>query len=165
MCELDPAAPIMPPGFGFMVQRSWSNIAAAAGQNPCVPAATVPHPYVYVTPATPPDTLPFDIFMQKGSTLGYAIPVGQSRTIELAIISSGPTTGPINVTVAERPLHNAADILTLKTDLVSGTNGTRVMLTITANAASSTHFGFTPFAVEATYNGEGYDWFGLVQAK
>ena len=83
MCEFNDDANVIPPGSTYMVQRSWSNAAAARFENPCVPVVTTT-PY-------------FNSFPQLGSisynaghvtTQGINIPLGQSKTIDVALLAA-----------------------------------------------------------------------------
>jgi hypothetical protein len=77
------------------VQRAWSNAAAAAGKNPCVPA---PDGVVYFNAAP---VLPDDVAISElaadagpgswnGTTKGVKIPVGGTRTIAVDLFSDAP---------------------------------------------------------------------------
>ncbi len=58
MCEYNTDSNYTPPGSTYMVQRSWSNAAATAGTNPCVPVP-MPTPYFQST-AVLPDAIMLD---------------------------------------------------------------------------------------------------------
>ncbi len=74
------------PAFAQPVQRLWSNKAAAAGHDPCVPAAGT---YFNVTPLEPElVTLNLTVLgAGKVKTHGYAIAVGDERTIPIGFYS------------------------------------------------------------------------------
>jgi hypothetical protein len=150
MCEFNQDAYSIPPGATYMVQRSWSNAAAAQSQNPCVPAAaTVPYfnsvPILDTVSYSPMGVGPF-------KTQGITIPLGQTKVIDLALFSQAPTPGPWNISVAD---YN--DILTgkpanlaLSLDKQSGQSGDIVHLSITAKSSDS-YIGGEAFFVFSDY--------------
>jgi hypothetical protein len=133
MCEFNLDSYYVPPGSTYMVQRSWSNAAALAGTNPCVPrdAGEV---YFNTYPAldsvswAPP-------FSPSFMTNGVQIAVGQQKTIELQLSSTAPTSGPWHVSVYDYDeLYTGAQPkLGLSLDASSGQNGDVLHLTITVN--------------------------------
>jgi hypothetical protein len=160
MCALMPGAGYLQPSdLPYAVQRMWSNAAAAASHDPCVPAPS--GPYFNAAPVLP-DMVTIDLG-SKGSltTQGVRIPVGQSRTIEVDLYSDAPTAGPWKVealdlaTLAKKPAA-----LDLKLDAASGQNGDVLHLTITPLQTE-------PNGLEAFYVGSGLQgrstlWVGLV---
>ena len=99
MCQDNDDSNYLPPGSTYTVQRSWSNAAATAGTNPCVPVPAT-GPYFNSYP-----TLPDQVTLTAGSpsggpitTTGVNIPLGQSRTIDVVLHSEAPTSGPWTVT-------------------------------------------------------------------
>lgn len=96
--------------------RSWSNLAAAAGHDPCVPAPE---------PATRP------YFNVAPSTDRVSIGLGQSMTLDLNAFSDGPmpdwTVTAVDVSHANGGTANAA---TFTLDGSSANDGTRLHLTI-----------------------------------
>ena len=102
MCQNNSDSNYTPPGSTYMVQRSWSNAAAKAGTNPCVPVPAT-GPYFNSYP-----TLPDMVTLTAGSpsggpitTEGVKIPVGQSRTIDVVLHSEAATSGPWTVAVQD----------------------------------------------------------------
>ena len=92
MCEFNDDSNLVPPGSKYMIQRTWSNAAAALMQNPCVP--TPPGiPYFNSYPAL--TQIPYN----GGTTMGVNIPLGQSKTIDVKLSSAGATPGPWSVSV------------------------------------------------------------------
>ena len=113
LCAPFPDSFYKPAGLTTLVQRVWSNAAAAAGHDPCQPDGA--SPYFNSAPVLT-DTLqvvgsPFGSFTTKG----VKIPVGSSKTIELDLYSDAPTSGPWNVSVldVERVLRRGAHALVL----------------------------------------------------
>jgi hypothetical protein len=91
ICEFQPAVSVMNPELGFVVQRSWSNAAAAAGHDPCVPVLTSNQPYFNAQPllgGASPD--PSTDYWVKG----LEIPPGGEATIPLRLFSDAPSDAP-----------------------------------------------------------------------
>lgn len=160
MCALMPGAGYyQPPDLTYPVQRMWSNAAAAASHDPCVPAP--PGPYFDAAPVLP-DMVTIDLG-SKGTltTHGVRIPVGQSRTIEVDLYSDAPTAGPWNVEALDpAALAQQPAALDLKLDAASGQNGDVLHLTITPLRQG-------PNGLESFYLGSGVQgrstlWVGLV---
>ncbi|GAC1522014.1 MAG: hypothetical protein NVS3B10_22530 [Polyangiales bacterium] len=78
--------------FSYKVQRQWSNVAAAGTHDPCVPAASSA-PYFTVVPQAL-EAVVVDMSSYGGSnrqrTKGYTIAVGETRRIEVGLVSDGP---------------------------------------------------------------------------
>ena len=85
------------PELDYVVQRSWSNRAALAGQDPCVPPLAGE---VYFNAAPELDDRPtISLEGQDVMVKAVVIPVGQSKTIDLDLFSSASTNGPFSVHV------------------------------------------------------------------
>ena len=96
MCAFHPGSATTPADLGFTVQRSWSNAAAAAFLDPCVPGASDP-----LFLGAPIGEGPISLTGTAGGsvgTIGFTIPVGQTRTIEIGFHGAGATTGSWTVT-------------------------------------------------------------------
>jgi hypothetical protein len=83
MCESNADSAIR--AFGFSVQRSWSNAAAAAGQEPCVPH-TYKKPYFAALPVLP-DVVEIPRFFGNVTTQGIIIHIGETRTLDVGLYS------------------------------------------------------------------------------
>ena len=68
----------------FTVQRTWSNISAAAGHDPCVPVLVTP--YVGAAPLLDEDLM-VTSHMMTIMTKGITVPVSTSKTIEVDLFS------------------------------------------------------------------------------
>ncbi len=102
MCEANSDANYTPPGSTYMVQRSWSNHAALAGTNPCVPVPAGDGPYFNSYPTLPDTvTLGGNYWSTPVAIPGVLIPVGQTRTIDIVLQSQAPTSGPWTVNVLD----------------------------------------------------------------
>jgi hypothetical protein len=151
MCEFNEDSNIVPSGSKYMVQRTWSNAAAALMQNPCVPHSASTIPYFNSYPAL--TQIPYG----GGTTMGVNIPLGQSKTIEVKLSSTAATPGPWNVTVADydKILAGASSpYLGLSLDKSSGRNGDTLHLTITPHTADPT-LGGEAFFIFSTYGTAG----------
>jgi hypothetical protein len=119
---------IKPDDFPFFVLRAWSNKAAAAGNNPCVPAPA--DPYFNAMPAANEA-----IFIEPAAygpltTRGVSLANGQSKTIDVHLWSSAPTAPWTLIVKEKNPTSPPA--LALSLDKTSGKNGDVLHLTITA---------------------------------
>jgi hypothetical protein len=115
-----------PPDLPYMVQRVWSNAAASAGQDPCVPPPDGGEPFFQVQPELNGSTsLNFD--GTAVHTEGIALTQGQSATVTLDLYSAAPTDGPWSLRVVQLSDGLVASSL----DHTSGVNGDHVHLTLT----------------------------------
>ncbi|HEY1956236.1 MAG TPA: hypothetical protein VGH28_11495 [Polyangiaceae bacterium] len=141
-----------PSDVGHSVARSWSNAAAAAGHDPCVPADAIP--YFNAMPVMPDDvtvTSP----TAKGTAKGLRLPVGTSKTIDLDLFSDAPTSGPWTVSVDP---FSASLALTL--DRTKGQNGEKLHLTVTAKTKSPD--GWDGILIESSLAGRNNYWLAYV---
>ncbi|HEY8040662.1 MAG TPA: hypothetical protein VIF15_12740 [Polyangiaceae bacterium] len=159
MCALVPGAGYLtPPDLPYAVQRMWSNAAAAASHDPCVPAPA--GPYFNAAPVLP-DTVTIDFGAQgKLTTQAVRIPVGQSRTIDVDLYSDGPT-GPWKVEALDlATLEKKPAALGLQLDRATGANGDVLHLTITPLQTES--YGIEAFYLGSGLAGRSTLWVGLV---
>jgi hypothetical protein len=105
----------------YIVQRSWSNKAAAASHDPCVPApAPADQPYFNLAPATGQDQV--------------SMKVGDSKTITLTGFSDAPMDD-WSVSAREfSSFQGGSNVLTFVMDRQVAHNGSKINLTITLNA-------------------------------
>jgi hypothetical protein len=96
-----PTSSILYPGIDHRVQRVWSNRAAEAFHDPCVPAGL--SPYFNAVPRIGELVGATDGNGNRIVTLGLHMAVGESRTVDVDLLSDSPT-GPWNVSVADRTL-------------------------------------------------------------
>jgi hypothetical protein len=123
----------------YYVQRIWSNKTALTGGDPCVP---VPPGEVYFnTIPVMPDELQV---MGRGAdggtttipTKGVMIPVGSSKTIELDLFSTAPTSQTWTVEAIDSNVFNGGTaLLQFSFDKSSGKNGDKIHMTIKVLAA------------------------------
>lgn len=127
MCQDNHDASMVPPGATYTIERSWSNAAAKAGHQPCVPAKTN-DPYFNSFPVLTTVTLANSKHTQ---TRGIQIPVGQSATIDVKLWSDGPTNGPWTIKARDAKKYlGGSPLLDLSLDKTSGQSGDIVKLTI-----------------------------------
>jgi hypothetical protein len=155
LCALEGNAFFKPSDFPYTVQRIWSNKAAAAGGDPCVPRIKAPY---FQASFDPPDTVMVTANGYTMKSKGFTVPVGQSKTIDVDLFSDGPT-GEWTVYAAQP--KNFAPTLSLSLDKKGGQNGDKLTLTITAKAVDPT-YGASPFALVSTLGGVRHYWYGLV---
>jgi hypothetical protein len=135
---------------GFVVQRSWSNAQAAAGHDPCVPAAARTNPYFNVAPASSAQILQVD--------------VGKTVTFEADAFSDAPVadwyvTGLDFAGTAANP----NPYLTIKVNGSQQTttnNGRKVTVSVTLNKDPAPFLKTTNFpgatGILASMNGNSY---------
>jgi hypothetical protein len=161
MCAANPDAFFTPPGISDLVQRVWSNAAAAAGHDPCEPDGTTP--YFNSAPVLD-DTvqIPNTVFGAL-ETKGVQIPVGTSKTIEVDLYSDGPTSGPWQVSGIDLSsvfFGSTKPALSFSFDKSEGQNGDKLNLTITALATGP--LGASPFWIESDLGNVSKFWVGVV---
>ena len=159
MCQLMPgAAYIRPSDLPYAVPRSWSNAAAAASHDPCVPAPT--GAYFNAAPVLP-DAVTIPVGSSSLTTQAVKIPLGQSRTIEVQLYSDAPTSDPWKVEALDvATLQGKPALLKLSLDASTGSNGDVLHLTITPLQQGTG--GLESFYVGSALQGRSSLWVGLV---
>jgi hypothetical protein len=133
MCEFNLDAEIVPADGTFFVQRTWSNKAAAAGLNPCVPA---PAAFANAVPILP------DVgsvqYYEKFTTRVVKIAAGQTATVEVPVYTS-QIMGPSHVKVydAISTFYGGDSLLDMHLDRDTANNGDTLQLTITPTGFDS----------------------------
>jgi hypothetical protein len=129
LCTFDPDAFLIPDGSTYMVQRSWSNAAAKAGKDPCLPSVGGA-PFFVAEPAL------VDAVSLKGvpvATRGVKVPIGQTKTIDVLLRSDVASEEPWNVEVFDfTEFFGGAPNLALALDKASGKRGDTLKLSIEA---------------------------------
>jgi hypothetical protein len=161
MCQFSDDSFAVPKGGTYTVQRSWSNKAARAGTNPCVPVMTA-DPYLNSVPVLP-DMVTVETAGPPIDAPGVKIPVGGSRTIAVTLFSDAPTPGPWKVSAGDvSELTGGTKRLQLSLDEAGGQNGDTLHLTIKVLQADPT-FGVEPFVLFSDdAGGQSNLWMGLV---
>jgi hypothetical protein len=149
MCEFNTDANIIPADGQLMVQRTWSNLAAAAGQNPCVPSTGT---YYGVEPVLP-DTGSLPGFGGATKTKVVKIAKDTTGTIDLPLFTSN-ISGPFNVIVYDGiyQYFGGDKLLQMKLDRSTGNNGDVLKLSITPTGFDS-QLKADVFIVEAHWQG------------
>ncbi len=135
--------------FPYWVQRSWSNTAALAGNDPCVPAPAGPYHGMTLFPSQE-STVMVDQSALGGpvtDTQGFKAALGQPFTFQVGYFSNASTAPwPISynfpgylVSMVGGIVRNGAANVTI--DKTSGQNGDRadVTVTVTERAPSGFH--------------------------
>ncbi|MGH7329482.1 MAG: hypothetical protein ACREJX_14140, partial [Polyangiaceae bacterium] len=155
MCAQALTSYYSPADLGSTVTRSWSNKAAKAGHDPCVP--TDGTPYFNSMPLLNEDVS----VGGQGTSKGVTIAVGATKTIEVDLFSDAPTTGPWTVTAEDSSaLTGDTPELVMTWDRLTGVNGEKLHLTITVDHASQ--YGAEGFIIESTLGDRTNTWAGLV---
>ena len=153
MCELNDDANVIPPGSTYMVQRSWSNVAAQSFQNPCVPVVTTT-PYFNSFPQL--GTISYDDGVGTISTQGINVKLGMTRTIDVALLSAGTVGGAWSVEAYDydEAIAGTTAGANLGQDAIKGVNGDTVHLTITPISADPL-LGGEAFIIRSDYGNSG----------
>lgn len=130
----------------YMVQRTWSNAAAKAGHDPCVPAPP-DQIYVAAAPVLTEDGS-IDGFNGPVTTKTVTIPVGMSKTIDVKLYSDD-ATDDFTVDALDLASYFGAGSaeLTFAWDKTTGHNGDTLHLTITRKTAGQFIPGGSEFIV------------------
>ncbi|MEO7096403.1 MAG: hypothetical protein ABI175_24300 [Polyangiales bacterium] len=126
------------PGFDFVVQSCWSNVAAKKGGDPCAPK--FPGVYFNAAPVAT-EKVKLDLSAFGGgsvNTLGVKIAKGESKTIEVDLFSDADTKGAFKVTAVDaiQRFTGGAASMTFAWDRTSGVNGEKLHLTVTVTGTS-----------------------------
>ncbi len=163
MCQNPSDSNYLPSGSTYMVQRSWSDAAAKAGTNPCVPVPPT-GPYFNSYP-TMTDQITLTAGSQFGTavtTTGVKIAVGATRTIDVVLHSEAPTSGPWTVAVQDLSEYiGDTAATTVSLDKTSGSDGDVLHLTIKVLSVDK-NFGGEGFVLSSTLNGQNNMWYGAV---
>lgn len=125
-CEQQPGIFWLDPGLGHTVQRTWSNAAAAAGHDPCVPAGA---PYIGAFPRVPL----VDVF--GTGRLAVLVPLDHTVTIPLDFVGEDPAGPAWTVKALDHStLWGGPQQLELSIDKSTGKHGDVAALTIHAVA-------------------------------
>jgi hypothetical protein len=160
LCAPFPNSFYKPTGVTSLVQRVWSNAAAAAGHDPCEPQGA--SPYFNSAPVLTDTIQVTNSPLGNFTTKGAMIPVGSSKTIELDLYSDAPTSGPWKVSVIDvsHTFFGLPAALSFKLDKTQGKNGDKIQLTI--KALSQSGLGASPFWIQNDLGGVTTVWIGLV---
>lgn len=159
LCEYLDSAYIKGVG-DFMVQRTWSNAAAKAGHDPCVPAPATP--YIAAAPVFT-EAVQIDGFTGTRTTKAMQLTLGASKTIEVDPFSDQPTD-PFAIQVDDAAaMYGGPAELTFQWDKPLGKNGDKLHLTVTrARAAANGEPGSIFVLSTKTDAGLVSQWWGYV---
>jgi hypothetical protein len=165
MCDTNADQGYTPQGSTYMVQRSWSNAAARAGTNPCVPVPAGYGPYFNSYP-TLPDTVTLDGSYWTGpfTTPGVLIPAGKTKTIDIVLRSQAPTSGPWTVAaydLSQWAGDSSQPATQLTLDKSSGQSGDVLHLTIKVLSVDPV-IGGNGFVLSSTLDGQNNLWFAAI---
>jgi hypothetical protein len=141
MCAVNEAFERPSAAYPYLLQRGWSNRAAAAGnRDPCQPDALPAQPFVGAYPA-----MPDSVQARGGTGPGALIASGASKTIEVDCYSFEPTAP---FTVAARQARSIQPPqLAFAWDRTTCVNGDKLHVTITVQLQGPN--GVEPFVVDA----------------
>ncbi len=131
---------------GFTVQRIWSNNAAKASHDPCVPA--------------PAGDIYFNVAPQSES---FNLKVGAKKTIVLTAFSDAPTPNWTISGIDYAEEYEGTQSLQFDFDKTTVNNGTKVNMTITVLAAPPQDFqGAALYSIRSTQGATKQRWPGAV---
>ena len=158
LCEYIDSAYIKGVG-DFMVQRTWSNAAAKAGHDPCVPAPAT----AYFTAAPVfTEAVMIDGFSGTRTTKAMQLSVGAEKTIEVDLFSDQPTDNYEVVVQDGAGMFGGAPELTFAWDHPLGKNGDKLHLTIQRAKAATDGPGSIFQISTKTPDGTVSQWWGYV---
>jgi hypothetical protein len=156
LCAQWPSSFFVPSGFSYMVQRTWSNVAAAAGRDPCQPS--LPGETFFNAVPAFADTIAILDGVQGEPTQGVRIAVGASATVDVHLYSDHDIGA---WTVSALNLPSQASNLSFAWDRTTGQNGDTLHLTIKVNGVNSV-FGGDPFLLSSMQGSTTNYWLGYV---
>jgi hypothetical protein len=161
MCAQNPGAFYTPSDLAFVVQRAWSNSAAAASHDPCEPE--LPGEVYFNSVGVLPNTL-IDVGGESFNTNAVSVNVGSSVTVPVDLYSDGPTSGPWTVQALDaQTLEGGPAALSFTWDSTSGQNGQTLHLTITANSSPSE--GIDAVIIVSQLGTQANLWIGMVAVQ
>ncbi len=132
MCSFNPDFEYLAPGRTYKAQRSWSNAAATAGLDPCVPARTAtPTPFANAVPViSGSGTVSY--YGTNWATKAVTAPVNSMTVVDVQAFSSAPMGVPFSVTAYDlnSDWWGGQTMLRLTLDQATATNGDTLHLTI-----------------------------------
>lgn len=156
LCELEPDVNAKLVG-GFTVPRSWSNASASAGHDPCVPAPEGPWFGAQLATEKP---VKLDTGVTSIGTRGVEVPVGKTRTVDVALWSTTPTKDIEVEAFDESRYFGGPQQLDLSFDKATGRNGDILHLTIKSLQAGA--YGGSMLFLKSTLGSESHVWIGFV---
>jgi hypothetical protein len=160
MCNFNTDAFFAPAEIGFTVARSWSNVAARASHDPCVPA---PEGAYFNSVPVFNDRVPLRYQgLPSGAPLGLVAPLGKTVTFDLALFSDGPTGTDWDVAVYDASeFQGGPASVQFSLDRASGSNGDRIHVTAT-RLRKGTDLNGSELVVVSTLGDKTRFWFGFL---
>jgi hypothetical protein len=163
LCALWPDVNVVWPSLGYMVQRSWSNKAASASHDPCVPTLPGSPPYFNAVPVVK-DVIKLSLGGQTASIKGINIPVGSSKVVDVQLFSDADTGGPFTVqAIDDADFWGGPKELSFSWDQDHGQNGQTLHLTIEVLKGNATNAQY--FYLASTLGNKQNYWVGIVGNK
>ena len=162
LCEHIQDLQINDPAIG-VYQRSWSNKAAMAHQNPCVPVPAASPAYFNSTPVLP-DMI--DMTDEQGNAIsaeGVKIAAGKSKVVDVHLWGNCASKGVWTVKAAEVPIPGNQRSLSFVWlgNNNKGKDGDVLHLTISV-AKGAPAGGFTTFLMTSSNGKQDSNWAGVV---
>lgn len=158
MCEHASSANYQPSDYAFPLQRAWSNKAAFSGHNPCLPADS---PNWFVAAPVLSDTVTVNYYGMPTPALGLKLAAGNQTTIDVRMLSDGPTSG-WNVSAQDLSQWTIGKtVLKFAFDKTQGIEGDVLKLTVTRSGTNQ-NYGADPFFIRSTSGSAEHLWFGVV---
>jgi len=135
LCEYaDTANDVSPAGISYTIQRTWSNAAAKAGHDPCVPDVTTPY---YQTIPDAPDMTTLSTFGTAITTHVKKIAMGATGTLTLHVYADSASAGPFSITLQDYDAFGSQNYLTITQPTGTYNVGDTVSVPIRVLAADS----------------------------
>ena len=148
----------------YIVQRTWSNAAATAGHDPCVPAPDpATQPFFGIAPVLDGAVSLPDIYSNGNiMTKGIQISQGSGKVIEVDLFSDAETADWTVEALDVAGFYGGSPELALQLDKKTGTNGDKLQLTITHIKAGTQMPGSEFLLQSKNTNGSVAQWWGYV---
>ena len=160
ICSWQPLARYVDPQLGQQVQRTWSNARMLAFHHPCAPAFDQA-PYFNAVPEWP-DTVTIMAGAMSRTTKGVTIPLGQTKSVTLDLLSDGHVEGGWRVSAYDLDAwRGSRRRLHFQFDKQFGNNGDKIQLAITALTQDPT-FKAEPFLIVSRRGRQTNLWPGIV---
>ncbi len=159
LCAQDPTAFFKPPDYGYMLQRTWSNMQATAGNDPCGPML-VGEVYFQSAPVLD-EPITFTVQGQTFTTKGIHVAAGQTKSVEVDLYSNGPTPTQWDVIAFDlaQAMGQEAE-LGLSLDQQGGRNGQKLHLSVSVLHPDPA--GIEGFMIVSSLGAQVHYWPGLV---
>ncbi|MGO8998610.1 MAG: hypothetical protein ACLQVI_35255 [Polyangiaceae bacterium] len=160
MCAFHAGAAITPSEIGFAVQRTWSNAAAAAFEDPCVPGESSP-----LFLAAPVGETSITMTSSVGgpvATQGFPLPNGQSITIGIRFYGSATGTWTVTPFTYTMEHGQPEPYLQFSSATLTGQSGDVVPLTIKRIAEDTDGNGGDAVKLVSTQGSQTNEWYFAV---